>query len=85
MGKKKPSKSQSKSNLLETSSEQDTRDSKEKVTLIPKIHFYAWFDQQVRAGNLKPWQELEIKTFFREKGLDEIEEPKIFDKFLKIY
>ena len=50
-----------------------------------KVPFDAWFGQKVAAKQLKFWQNLEIKTFFTEKGLSDLEPKSKYEDILKIY
>jgi hypothetical protein len=52
---------------------------------ISKEPFIVWFHKKVRQGLLKLWQEDEIKTFFREKGLKDIEDTDKYEETLKVY
>lgn len=58
---------------------------KEVKELVPKMSFYAWFRDKVAEGKLKIWQELEIKVFFKQKGLHEIDEIKRYEEIFKLY
>lgn len=50
-----------------------------------KVSFPVWFSRQVKAGNLKFWQEKEVSVFFREKGLSDNEEADKYSELLKLY
>lgn len=55
---------------------------KQDLNLIP---FETWFAIKVSEGKLNYWQGPEIKTFFKEKDLKEIEDLKKYDEILKLY
>lgn len=49
------------------------------------IPFSNWFHSQLKAGNLKFWQENELLVFFKEMGLSDNEEPDKYSELLKLY
>ena len=74
--------------LVESKTSKKKNEGKRSVAVskpIEKVHFQSWFAKQVIFGKLKAWQEQEIKIFFKEKNLTEIEDPKEYDKILKLY
>ena len=50
-----------------------------------KMAFIVWFDGQVRAKKLKPYQQRELLVFFKEKGLSDSEIPDKYSELLKLY
>ncbi len=50
-----------------------------------KVPLHVWIARAVRENKLQVWQEKEIRTFFKEKGLTELEEPDKYTELLKLY
>lgn len=61
--------------------------SEENKSLKPqeKVLFQLWFNEKVRSGSIKFWQEKEIRLFFTQNGLAEQENPEKYEEMLKRY
>lgn len=64
---------------------QNNKEKKQLIEKSEKITFLTWFAFALKAGKVKFWQELEFKTFFKEKGLTEIEDKERFEEIFKQY
>lgn len=56
---------------------------KKEVKIVQS--YDVWFYNQVKVGKLRLVQKLEIMTFFKEKGLKDIEDPENYNEILKYY
>lgn len=52
---------------------------------VEKVRLSTWFSRMVKEGKLQFWQQREIETFFKEKGLSLSEEPDKYTELLKLY
>lgn len=64
---------------------QNNKEKKQLVEKSDEITFLTWFAFALREGKVKFWQELEFRTFFKEKGLTEIEDKERFEEIFKQY
>lgn len=71
--------------------EKSEGDSKNKINKLenPKTvqeeYFDTWFSRRVLSGKLRPEQGPEIMTFFKNRGLKDIEDPEKYNEMIKKY
>lgn len=61
------------------------RVNKKAVKRDSKVTFKAFFSRCIVLGQLKPWQEKEIYTFFRAQDLKDKEDLDVYQKILEKY
>jgi len=71
-------------NKLNSKKKKKTK-AKETIVVEKKISFGFWFTTAIKSGKVQFWQDNEIKVFFRNRGLSDIETKERYDEILKLY
>lgn len=62
-----------------------TRKVVKKIEEDSRVSFDVFFAKQVKNGKLGFWQRQEILTFFKGKGLGDLEDQDKYEQILKLY
>lgn len=50
-----------------------------------RVPYEVWFSKKLLEKKVNKWQEVELRVFFKSKGLSNLEEIEIYNKYFELY